>query len=433
VSASPAAALVAACGRIAALGTDPEQLARVLAAVVTPRRTGDGLRRALRDGPAPTSDAAGHDDGAGQPPGARLADLVGPPGRAAADVAARVAGRWGELAVRVALVGDPGYPQRLAEGWPHTDGPVLLARRGADVPAGPTVALVGARRATGYGTAVAAWLADAAATAGLTVVSGGAVGIDAAAHAAVVEREAPTVVVLGCGHGVRYPRVHASPGGLFDRVLAAGGGLLGELLPDEPPRPGQVRARNRLVAALADVVVVIEGGQRSGALLTATAAADRGRTVLAVPGDVRAPGSVAPHRLLADGVAPCTGPADLLDAVAVAAPGRSAASVGVGPAAGGAADVGVGSRVAAAAGGGQPTLELDAAATPPAAARRPSALPADVVAVLESAWPRPVPLEQLADRAGRPVPALLAALTRARIAGEVAESADGLRLRRAPP
>src|SRR5690606_1664623 len=129
----------------------------------------------------------------------------------------------------------------------------------------------------------------------------GAVGIDAAAHRAALESGGTTTVVLGCGHGVPYPRAHAVPGGLFDRVLDTGGALASELLPDEPPRAWQVRARNRLVAALVDVVVVVEGGARSGSLLTATAAADRGVTVMAVPGDVRAPGSVAPHRLLAEG------------------------------------------------------------------------------------------------------------------------------------
>ncbi len=76
-----------------------------------------------------------------------------------------------------------------------------------------------------------------------------------------------------------------------------------------------MRARNRIVAALADVVVVVEGGARSGALVTATEAAERGVPVLAVPGDIRAPGSVAPHRLLAEGAGPCTAPVDVLDAI----------------------------------------------------------------------------------------------------------------------
>jgi DNA processing protein len=293
------------------------------------------------------------------------------------------------------------------------------------VPSGPAVALVGARRATGYGQAIAAWLADDAARRGVTIVSGGAVGIDAAAHEAALEAGGRTVVVLGCGHAVPYPRPHTAPGGLFDRVLDAGGSLASELLPHEPPRPGQVRARNRIVAGLVDAVVVVEGAARSGSLLTADAAAERGRTVLAVPGDVRAPGSAAPHRLLTEGVAPCTGPADLLAALPARRigdahgdqPGAS------GPSAGTADAAAVGDRVGA-------------GVDPPGAASKPTvttSLPGAVHALLATSWPRPVPLDRLATANGGGVPALLAALTRARIAGEVAETVDGVRLRRAPP
>ncbi|MEX0869263.1 MAG: DNA-processing protein DprA, partial [Nitriliruptoraceae bacterium] len=139
--------------------------------------------------------------------------------------------------------------------------------------------------------------------AGARVVSGGAVGVDAAAHHASLASPGGTTVVLGCGHQVSYPRPHARTGGLFAQVVASAGTVCSELLPYEPPRPGAVRARNRVVAGLADVVVVVEGGTHSGSLLTASAAAEWGRTVLAVPGDVRAPGSQAPHRLLAEGAA----------------------------------------------------------------------------------------------------------------------------------
>lgn len=305
--------------------------------------------------------------------------------------AAEHAERWRDLGVRVALRGDAGWPARLARaGAP----PLLLAWRGAALePTRPSVALVGARRATGYGRGVAAWLAEAAADAGVVVVSGGALGIDAAAHDAALH--GPTVVVLGCGHGVAYPRPHARPGGLFDRVLEAGGTLVSELLPATEPRPGHVRARNRIVAALSDAVVVVEGGATSGALVTAGAAADAGVEVLAVPGDVRAPGSAAPHRLLTEGAAPCTSPQDLLAAVRV----------------------------------GLSTQRHDVA---PARSAAPSVLPDPVLVVLEQAWPRPVRAAHLAERAGLSIGAVLAALTRARVAGEVVESHDGVRLARGP-
>lgn len=375
---------------VAADGVDPERLARVVAWLVEPGRGPEGLRRAV-------ARAAEH--GARQP--ALLAGTGDALDEALPPVPDRLAGRvrealdgWRRAGVRVATVADAAYPERLRRGWPHVDAPPLLAWRGVPPVAGPGVAIVGARRATGYGIGVAAWLAEAAAAAGARVLSGGAVGIDAAAHVAALEGPGGTSVVLGCGHLVRYPRPHADAGGLFDRVVEHGGTLLSEQLPDARPHAGNVRARNRIVAALADVVVVVEGGARSGALVTATAAAERGVPVLAVPGDVRAPGSVAPHRLLSEGAAPCTAPVDLLEVL-----------------------------------GTSPVTREDGG---PATAAAASVLPDDVHVILAASWPRPVPVDDLAARTGRSAPALLGALTRARIAGETADDTSGVRLRRAP-
>lgn len=362
---------------VAGDGTDPTLLADVVAAVVDDeslvrRRLAEQLDR-------------------GQPPGAAVRHVAA--SRLLDDDAvADVVGSWRRSGVRVALPGDPQYPDRLLS---VAAPPPVLAHRGevAVCTRGPTVALVGARAATSYGRGVTAWLAEAAADAGVHVVSGGAVGIDAAAHGAAIGRPGRTTVVLGCGHGVAYPRPHARTGGLFDRVVDDGGLLLSEFLPDVPPRAHRVRGRNRLVAGLADVVVVVEGSTRSGSLITASAAVERGGTVMAVPGDVRARGSGAPHRLLAEGAVPCTGPADLLDALGMV----------------GAAD---------AATGGAPS--------------RPSVLPEQAHAVLAQAWPRAVAVEDLARRAGVDVGGLLAALTRARMAGEVAVGRDGAVLRRGP-
>ncbi|MFP5309018.1 MAG: DNA-processing protein DprA [Actinomycetes bacterium] len=380
-------------GRVAAPGTPPARLAAVLR-VHAAHGGASALLRAARD----VADA-----GEAAAPAAVLDAAVArcaPPALPATtgDLDARVAGwvdAWARLGVVVSCVGDPGHPPALAAGWPHDGAPTWLARRGdartldADV---RRVALVGARRASGYGRGVAAWLAGAAADAGVAVVSGGALGVDAAAHDAAADAAGGTVVVLGCGHDVPYPRPHAEPGGLFDRVRAGGGALLSEQPPDVPAHPGVVRARNRIVAGLVDAVVVVEGGGRSGALVTAGHAADLGVPVLAVPGDVRAPGSVAPHRLLGEGAAPCTGPADLLAAVGAATP----ATPDVRP--------------------GAP----------------PGVLPPALWRVLADAWPRPVPLDVLAERAGLAVGPLLAAVTRGRVAGLVAEGSDGVRLARAP-
>lgn len=431
---------------VAAEGTLPRRLAAVVAWIARPGRSADALRRAVRDATAglslpgllvapdgpdagvPAAMAGDDPRGPGEaldeasadaPPGAGVSredrarmDALLDARLVAADLceAEEILRAWARLGARAAVVGDAGYPSAVAEGWPATDGPPLLVWRGAPPVARHAVAVVGARGATLYGTGVAAWLAQAVADVGVRVVSGGAVGIDAAAHGAALDRPGGTTVVLGCGHGVAYPRAHAAPGGLFSRVLAAGGTLVGELLPHERPHAGRVRARNRIVAALAGATVVIEGGARSGALLTASAAAERGRAVLAVPGDVRAPGSVAPHRLLAEGAAPCTSPADLLAALGVTfAPRGGAATVG-GP---GGTDAGQG--------------DAGAGADPAA-----GVLPASVHAVLARAWPRPLRVDELASAAAIGVPSLLAALTRARVAGVLAEGPDGLRLCRAP-
>lgn len=390
---------------IAAEGTDPALLQRVVARMLRPGGSPHALaKRAAR--------RAVHVDGGllagGQPPHAAvervLAALAPATNATDRDAAGVVARKWRQLEVRAALVGDPAYPGRLSAGWPATGAPVLLAWRGpARLPQRPTVAVVGARRATTYGTGVAAWLAEELADAGVCVVSGGAVGVDAAAHGGALDGPGGTVVVLGCGHGVDYPRVHARPGGLFDRILAAGGALASELLPDTRPSPGHVLARNRLVAGLAQAVVVVEGGQRSGSLRTASAAAELGVAVLAVPGDVRAHGSAAPHRLLAEGASPCTHPRDVLAVLGTMAP---SSPEGADPD-GRAADRG-------------------------GASGAPSALPEPVRRELARRWPRAVQPDDMVDVCGLPIARLLAALTRARVHGEVVETSEGVRLARRP-
>ena len=388
------AELTRGAGAVCAPGTDPAALAAVLAWSCGPRRSSDALRRRLRDGEQACVPAPGEASEAL----ARLAREDGGLDGPLADVALRVVGIWARLGVRVALAGDPAYPAPLLEGWPMLDGPVLLAWRGEPPgTAGPGVAIVGSRNATDYGTAVAELLASAVARAGGRVVSGGAVGIDAAAHAAAIGLPGGTTVVLGCGHAVAYPAPHARSGGLFARVLEDGGSLVSELLPEVGPHPGVIRARNRIVAGLAEVTVVVEGGARSGALLTATAAAERGREVLAVPGDILAPGSAAPLRLIGEGARACTGPADVLAQL----PGL--ASVG-----------------------------------PPDAVTRSADeihgdLPEPVRRALERAGPRGIAVEALVALHPAGAGALLALLVRARLAGIVEEVERGVRLCRTRP
>lgn len=381
-----------AVATVCAAGTDPSALAAVLTWSCAPKRSADLLRRRLLIA----------EPSALQATSSRLAALARGDGRLdgpVADVALHVVRRWATLGVRVALVGDPAYPAVLAEGWPELGAPVMLAWRGAPpADAGPGVALVGARNATPYGTAVTELLATAVARAGGRVVSGGAIGIDAAAHAAALGLPGGTTVVLGCGHGVAYPVQHARRGGLFDRVLDDGGTLVSELLPEVTAHPGVIRARNRIVAGLSLVTVVVEGGARSGSLLTATAAAERGREVLAVPGDLLAPGSAAPLRLLGEGARACTGPQDLLRHL----PGTTSV-----------ADSTSGMD-------GDPAVDG-------------GLLPAAVRDALVRAGPRGIAVEDLGLVHDGGAGALLAALTRARLAGVLEDVPGGVRLRRARP
>lgn len=181
-------------------------------------------------------------------------------------------------------------PRRLqAVGWRR---PVYV--RGAAPGDGPAVAIVGARAASGEGMDRAHRIARHLTACGIHVVSGGALGIDGAAHRGVLAAGGRTTVVLGSGVDVVYPPRHAP---LFRDVVAAGGGLVG-LWPDgTAPRPGTFRQRNPLIAALADAVIVVEADVRSGSLSTARAAKELGRVVAAWPG------SRGCERLLAAGAA----------------------------------------------------------------------------------------------------------------------------------
>ncbi len=159
-------------------------------------------------------------------------------------------------------------------------------------PAWPMLAVVGARAASHSGCRRTHVLADAAARRGYVIVSGGALGIDAAAHRGALDAGAPTVAVLGCGVDVVYPDRHAA---LFAEI-ATTGGMLSEFPPGTPPRGKQFPSRNRIVAALARAVLVVEAQQASGALVTARLALQMGRPLLAVPGSPGTDGLIATGR-----------------------------------------------------------------------------------------------------------------------------------------
>jgi DNA processing protein len=180
---------------------------------------------------------------------------------------------------------------------------------------GPMVAIVGARAASADGKAVAWTLAGDLARAGLVVVSGLARGIDRAAHDGALDAGGKTVAVLGTGVDVVYPAEHAA---LAARI-ASHGALVSELPPGTPPRPAHFPLRNRIIAGLARAVVVVEAGEKSGALITAREALDQGRDVMAVPGRVPGGRYQGSHALIKDGAKLVESAVDILQELGVGA------------------------------------------------------------------------------------------------------------------
>ena len=190
--------------------------------------------------------------------------------------------------------GDAGYPA-LLQNIPAP--PPLWVRGALDECDDVAVAIVGSRRATPYGLEVAAALAADLAARGVTVVSGLARGIDAAAHRGALAAGGRTIAVLGCGIDLMYPAEHRA----LAAEIAGHGAVVSQFPPGTPPLPGCFVARNRTLAGLALGVVVVEAAERSGALGTAGFAADLGREVFAVPGRITSPTSAGTNRLLREG------------------------------------------------------------------------------------------------------------------------------------
>ncbi len=206
--------------------------------------------------------------------------------------------------------GRPGYPPELAAD--HEAPGVLFSRGDVARLAGRRVAVIGARNCTRYGRDVAFELGRDLAANGVVVVSGLALGVDGAAHeGALAAACAPPVAVVGSGLDVVYPRRHAR---LWEQVGAAGA-LLSEAPLGAVPEPWRFPARNRIIAALAEVVVVVESRHQGGSRHTVEAAIGRGRPVMAVPGPVRSATSDLPNALLAEGCHPARDALDVLVAL----------------------------------------------------------------------------------------------------------------------
>jgi len=200
--------------------------------------------------------------------------------------------------------GDEGYPAGLYD----LESPPRLYVLGETTSA-PAVAVVGTRRSTRYGMSLAGAFGRALAGAGWTTVSGLARGIDAAAHRGTLDADGEAVAVLGSGIDVIYPAEHRD---IYHRILDGKGAVMSEYPPGTPPDRWRFPARNRLIAAIASAVVVVEAGLKGGALITARLAAEVGRPVFAVPGDVDRPASKGCNLLIRDGAIPALGVDDLI-------------------------------------------------------------------------------------------------------------------------
>jgi DNA processing protein len=253
------------------------------------------------------------------------------PGRATSVKVMRIAARWPGAAatvdvatlwaryiaagVEVDIIGDAGYPPELAA---DREAPVVVFRTGAapDL-SGRRVAIVGTRHPSAEGRDIAHELGRDLAAAGVRVVSGLALGIDGAAHtgALAAGRGAP-IGVVASGLDAPYPARHR----LLWADVAATGVLVSEAPLGARSEPWRFPARNRIIAALAEIVVVVESKERGGSMITADLAVSRGTTVMAVPGSVRNPLSAGTNQLLSEGAGPVRNAHDVFDALALEIP-----------------------------------------------------------------------------------------------------------------
>ena len=213
---------------------------------------------------------------------------------------------------------DARYPQELLD-LGNAPGRIW-ARGDLSVLSRPCVAIVGTRRATVYAERVTRELARTLAQAGACVISGLARGVDAAAHRGALEAGGATCAILGTGLDVVYPRGHAA----LQAEIADRGLLVSELEPANAAHGGSFPQRNRIIAALASLTIVVEAGVKSGALITSKHALELGRMVAAVPGPIDVPQSYGSNELLRDGAHVITSMADALALMGLTPPVRLA-------------------------------------------------------------------------------------------------------------
>jgi len=221
--------------------------------------------------------------------------------------------RWREApGQQVVALGEPGYPELLAQ---IPDPPLLLYIKGrAGLLAGPCLAIVGSRNASRQGQENAQAFAAALSGAGLGIVSGLALGIDAAAHEGALAGPGSTIAVVGTGPDLVYPVRNRL---LAERIVAKGC-IASEYPIGMPPLPGNFPKRNRIISGLSAGVLVVEAAARSGSLITARQAAEQGRDVFAIPGSIHAALAKGCHALIREGAKLVDSAQDVLEALALA-------------------------------------------------------------------------------------------------------------------
>ena len=208
--------------------------------------------------------------------------------------------------IQMVLRDDEIYPKKLV-GIPDEPYGFFLRGKLPDF-SKPSVAMVGARRATHHGKYMAEHLAYDLAMEGVTVISGMAEGIDGSSHIGALDGGGSTLAVLGSGIDVCYPPLHKA---LYERLIDCGG-IISEYGPGAPGLSFHFPLRNRIISALSDIVIVVEAREKSGSLITVSTALTQGRDVMAIPGRPDDPGSVSCNRLIKEGAGCCTCAADVI-------------------------------------------------------------------------------------------------------------------------
>ncbi len=219
--------------------------------------------------------------------------------------------------ITVLIKSDKRYPRALKD---LSDSPICLFVKGDldehDLNYERMIAVVGTRNVSSYGTQATRMITHELSSAGFTIVSGMAIGVDALAHEVALSYKNPTVAVLGCAVDVVYPMQNAR---IYERIVDGGGLVVSECLPGQKPLPGLFVARNRIVSGMSCGVVVVEGAMDSGAMITARVGAQQGKDVFAVPGHITSALARGPLSLIRDGAILVSEPRDILEHYAISA------------------------------------------------------------------------------------------------------------------